>query len=263
MSADEKKGRAILPEPNYLALKDFFCQYILVFFDIFCIISSYKKSEEVYFMILPNEICKITDRVAKALLPELRTDIRELNITQALDASCDFLDRLTRDDIFIVYQNAIKTGDRESFKVKMNLNHGAVELVSMDIGHFYGFLEREKSLLIESGFSQETAKLIIEKVQSSIDHLRRNQATHYELKSAISELRQYVCSKSILMSHSLGRKRPLRSFVYGLGGISLIVVNIAASGILSQIGVAASAGIGGALVKDAVVIILEEMTDKE
>jgi hypothetical protein len=214
-------------------------------------------------MIQPNEICDITDRVAKALLPELRADIHKLNITQALHASCDFLDRLTRDTIFVKYHSAIETGNRESIKVKMNLNHGAVELVSMSVGHFHGFLDREKSLLIKSGLSQETAKLIIEKVKSSIDHLRSNQATSSEFKSAISELRQYVCSKSVLMSHSLERKRPLRSFVYGLGGISLIAVNLASSGILSQIGVAASAGIGGALVKDAAVIILEEMTNKE
>ncbi len=131
----------------------------------------------------------------------------------------------------------------------------------MDVTHFQGFLLREKQLLIASGLDSYIADIVSSRISDTIGHMRSNPTTSSDLERHVSQLRQHVCNRGETTIQALKNERPARGLVYGLGGIALVAVNIAADG-LSTIGIGASAGIGGSLVKDGVQILLEAISSR-
>ncbi|MBW8017607.1 MAG: hypothetical protein FVQ82_15620 [Planctomycetes bacterium] len=172
--------------------------------------------------------------------------------------SCDLLTRLMDDDIVIEYERTVGRGNEESLRINRELEGGAVELVSINVGHFEQFLEREIQLLKRSDFQPSVAGFVIYHIRTGIKELRTHQASGLALEGALSRLRRYVCLGSTHMVNALRRRHPARSLITGLGGIGLISTNIVSSEFLSPIGAGASAGIGGALVVQSVRVITEE-----
>ena len=212
-------------------------------------------------MIFPEEIADITKEVKYSLSRSKTSSSRlshDRNIAEALSISCEFLSRLSNDDIFLEYERAIDRGNKEALHINRDLKGGAIELVSMDFQHFEGFLKQEFRLLKQSGFDLEIADYVVHEIKSSIDKIRNNQASGLLLEGAIARLRRYICAQSDKMEDLLQKQRPRNALFLGFGGVGLISINIAASGFLSPIGIGASAGIGGALVTDSVKKISDE-----
>jgi hypothetical protein len=212
-------------------------------------------------MILPDEIANTTNRVNALMslgnVKSNRLDRSEA-IAEALHISCNLLSRLADDDIFLRYEKAVDDGNRESLKIDRELTAGAVQLVSMDFGHFEGFLEHEVNLLKMSGFDDEVTSKFVEHVQHRIDHIRQNPASGIELKRVITRLQRYVCHQSEVMVRALQAEQKKKNLVLGLIGMGTISVNIMAVNALSAIGTGASASIGGALASDSFKNLVDE-----
>jgi hypothetical protein len=114
-------------------------------------------------------------------------------------------------------------------------------------------------LLAQAGFATAFTDFVITQIKDEISSLRNNQPSEHGLTQAIEELTMNVCQRSKEMSVALRKSRAARSLLLGFGGFGIIITNIASSNELSSIGIAASAGIGGALVKDSVTALSEEL----
>jgi hypothetical protein len=213
-------------------------------------------------MIHSSEITDVTNKVtylmAQSQTAPQRLD-RDRSVAEALHISCELLSRLIRDDIYLEYERVRHGGNREALRIKRNLEFGAVELVSMDFSHFEAFLHRESQLLQSAGLEPDVTVFIIQKIQNRIDHLRRYQVSGPLLKRAIVRLHRHICEQSQEAKKALRRKRPFGNLVLGFGGVALIVINVVAEASLSPVGQSASAEIGGALVKDSVDTLIEEI----
>lgn len=214
-------------------------------------------------MIQPTEVSEVTNKVHDLIIQaetaSTSGDATRLR-AQALRYSCDFLERLAQDDISPEYVRVTQKGDQESRRVDKSIGGGAVELVSRDPKHFEDFLKREGELLRQSGMKSEVSERIVQRVHSEIGRILANSASGDDLTRAINSLRKHVCAQSAKLLAAFQRGRIGRTLVYGLGGIAMIAVNISAAGVLSAIGVGASAAIGGSLFKDAAKDFIDEIS---
>ena len=212
-------------------------------------------------MVTGEEIATITNKVS-GLLVEAETAAAGQEClrfqSQALLHSCQFLQRLSEDaSLFDQYATVTQAGDVESARLIPGLRYGAVEAVSKDIGHFKHFLRRENKLLVESGMNPKLADWIVERVEMKVDQLSKRSPSAGDLKSSLKVLERHVCSQGKKLLAALHRGRWRHIILSSFGGVSLISVNISAAGILSPVGVGASASIGGGLVMLGVKELLE------
>ena len=213
-------------------------------------------------MIQPDEICATTNKIWD-LLSKSQTAptprIEDELITQALIESCDLLSRVVSDRIELYYEKSMRHGDHEAIKIKRYLKNGAVELVSMDMSHFEGFLNREAELLKASGLSKYIVDDLIKTIHSEIDELRYYRVSGEGLATSLSKLKMVTCKRKEDMLIVLKKGRTKKILIRGLGGISLISVNIFAHSSLSPVGVAASSGLGSVLLSKSVETLLDEL----
>jgi hypothetical protein len=93
---------------------------------------------------------------------------------------------------------------------------------------------------------------LMSRVRARVTEYINDAAAGVELSQALEVLRDRVCRHRDVVLQRLRRQGGGNIVVLTLGGICLIVVDTAASSVLSPVGMAASCSIGGGLLKDAV-----------
>jgi len=213
-------------------------------------------------MIFPTEISETTNRI-NLLLTENITTLNHIDklkaTTEALHISCDLLTKLASDDIFFEYDRVVNEGNKEALKINRAITGGAVQLVSMDFGHFEGFLQKEVELLRAVKFDDGLITSLVQQINHRIEHIRQYPTTGTELKRAIVRLQRHVCQQSSKMKQVLQSEQRNKLLLLSLIGMGSISVNILAVNFLSPVGIGASAGIGGTLVTDSVKKLIDEV----
>lgn len=127
----------------------------------------------------------------------------------------------------------------------------ALEFIARDPDHFCQFVDREAELLIRAGVSQDVVAWLIERIQARVAQYIHDPATSAELAEDIDLLREQVCHHRDLFLNRLSQQAVLDIVILCFSGLSLFAINVSAAAALSPIGVGASCGIGGGLIKDA------------
>jgi hypothetical protein len=213
-------------------------------------------------MIFPTEISETTNKV-NLLLTQNVTAINHIDklkaTTEALHISCDLLSKLASDNIFFEYDRVVNEGNKEPLKINRTLTGGAIQLVSMDFGHFEGFLQKEVELLKVVRFDDGLITSVVQQIHHRIEHIRQYPATGAELRRVVIRLQRHVCQQSSKIKQQLQLEKRKKILLLSLIGIGSISANILAVNFLSPVGIGASAGIGGALVTDLVKKLIDEV----
>jgi hypothetical protein len=119
-----------------------------------------------------------------------------------------------------------------------------LEYVASDMLKFEEFLEKEQELLRFIGLKHGISRLIINELRRNLDDFRNNRIPTENLENAINKFQDHIenlLEKNIEELRNMNIKTRL---LKGLGGATLLAVNIAGSTLLGPVTAGASGGAG-------------------
>ena len=207
-------------------------------------------------MIAASEVAattnKVHDLVIQAEGHPSRFECKRLR-AEALNRSCRFMTSLTasRNDEYLAknYAAVLVRAENENLGIghsQRETPNALIDLILESRHQFEFFLKLEYGLLVDSGVDSSFAQWLVDTIRDSIEEIRSRSASPGDLFEALGMLQRHVCTQSKDILASVGREYWHRTLLGSFGGISIVTVNLAATGLLSPLAIGASAAIGTA-----------------